>query len=164
MKYEGGSTEPTAEGLPKEEQAPKAGEAKVFNLEKYKARDKENDQARIRELQNELTRTSKTQEPLSHEEVESLKGGLDIFEKMAKLYDIKRETIILDSGESTDKEHSYTFPNLESPTKDQDLYLGMLGSMATSLDIDLSIGLTVEQVVSLIESRIAVQEDLEMAA
>lgn len=115
---------------------------------------KEKDQSRILELQNELIGGK-------NEEIESLKNGLDIFENMARTYGIKNETIVLDTGEIDGKEHSYKFPNLETPSKEQDLYLAMLGSMATSLDVDLSSrGLSVEDIMLIIKSRIAVSEKL----
>ena len=127
-----------------------------------KAVSKEKDQARILELQNELTGSKKQETYI--EDVKFVKESLALYKRMAKDHGIDTSTIIKDTGVLDGKEHSFIFPNLEVPSKDKDLYLGMLGSMATSLEVDLSPGLSVEQVISIIESRIAVSEDHKMAA
>lgn len=123
---------------------------------------KEKDQARIVELQNELAGSGKQEEPIV--DIEFLKESLAVYKRMAKDHNINPDTIISDNGVITSKVHRFNFPNLKSPTKDQDLYLGMLGGMASSVGIPLSANFSVENIISLIESRIAVSEDLKQAA
>jgi hypothetical protein len=131
----------------------------------YKNKEAKNN-IRIKELEEQL-KQKKIQETeqlqnqqLTSEDIESLNVGLDSFSRSVDKYKLDLDTVITNIGqndfvysdEKAMKSGGFFSSNNRGPA------LAMLGRMANSLGMDLSEGLSAREIISKIESRIAIND------